>query len=301
MAMATATATVTVTVTITTTRRTAKTEHPRLLPGVFRLEEETRCGRSGITVPDCHRLGLGCVTVVKVKWCKRGSVDVSIWITVVGSLIAALIGVLGVLWVIQNTSGENLKQFRRNQPQYDRYAAVLNHATAMRNRVGFSTKAITDPEDPNYFNYDTVVRPGGAILYTTPNPPGAPPRPTATPSGPTTIESVHGKWQNAYTALDQAVSEVEIAASPNAIEAARALRDKIWITYRNQILAQIAAVRTALKNNYDYPTDEDLANALVGVPANSSPPPNQAELMKKSVDDLTNDYRDAVRGDLGLG
>jgi hypothetical protein len=230
--------------------------------------------------------------VIKVKRCKRRGVDIATWIKVDLALIAALFTLLGALLVAQNTSGENLRQFRRAQPQYDRYAAVLNHATAMRNRVGFSTKAITDPNDPNHFNYGTVLRPATAIVRVNPDTPG----PMAPPSGRTTLENVHGKWQDAYTALDQAVSEVEVAASPDAIKYARALRDKIWNTYREQILSQIAAVRPLLDNKYDQ-DDAELAVALVGIP---SPPSNQAELMTKSIEDLTNDYRDAVRSDLGL-
>jgi hypothetical protein len=249
-----------------------------------------------IRIPDSLRLR----QVLNIKRRGKGrSVDLSIWITAVVALIAALFTILAALLVAQITRGENLNQFRRAEPQYDRYAAVLDHAIAMRNRAGFAPNAITDPNDPNHFNFTTVVRPGSAIIYTTPPQPGELPRPTATPSGPTTIENVHGPWQDAYTALDQAVSAVEIAASPRVIDCARALRDKFWTDYRNEILNQIGAVRGRLPNNYDQ-TDDELAEALVGVPGNASPPANQAELMKKPVDDLIQDYRAAVRADLGI-
>ncbi|WP_139825166.1 hypothetical protein [Mycobacterium conspicuum] len=250
-------------------------------------------------------------------------------VTAIVALIVGLISFLGGVKTNQISTknnqdtinaqkAENLKQFRREPPQYDRYAAVLKQAAALRNLGGFSLAAISDPNDPNYLNYTQVVRPGPILSQeafgnpsvsvgapqSTP-PPAAPstPAPTPTPSppgpGPTTLENVRGRWQDAYGALAQAVSEAEIAASDRAIDCARALRDKYRYDYRQSVLSQIADVRARLHNKYDM-TDDMLADALVAVPGNPSPPPNQAELMKKSVNDLTTEYRDAVRNDLGL-
>ncbi|MFA4082664.1 hypothetical protein [Mycobacteroides salmoniphilum] len=193
---------------------------------------------------------------------------------------------------------ENLKQFRRGQEQYYRYAAVLKQATALRNRGGFTLASIGNPTDPNHFTYTIVLRPGGAMVYSAPPAPGAPPQ--AAPPGPTTIEDVHGPWQEAYTTLAQAVSEVEIAASDQVVSAARALRDKCRDEYRQSILSQIDNVRVRLNTKFDYTTDSEFADALVAVPVNPSPPPTQADLMKKTIDQLTHDYVDAVKADLGL-
>jgi hypothetical protein len=232
--------------------------------------------------------------VIKVKRCKKGGKNISGLEQAILAVIIALVSFYGGIKAnqvaTQNNQAtieaqrvENLKQFRRDPAQYDRFAAVLKQATAMRNRVGFSPDASTDQSNPNYFNYAIHVRPGLG----------------AGQSGPTTIENVHGKWQDAYIALDQAVSEAEIAASADAIKYARAVRDKVRKTYHEEILSQIIEVRAKLANNYDQ-TDEELAEALVGVPANSSPPSDQTELMQKSLDDLIKDYRDAVRKDLGI-
>jgi hypothetical protein len=233
----------------------------------------------------------------------EGGKDVSL-VQIAVTLIVALIAFVGGIKAneiskknteatIASTKEENLKQFRREPQQYDRYAAVLKEATALRNRGLFTLAALTNPDDPNSFHYSIVLRPGPAVLH--PDPDRPPPGP-----GPTTIEDVHGPWQDAYTALAQAVSEAEIAASDRTIAAARALRDKYRDAYRQSILSQIDDVRMRLNARFDYPADEDLAEALVGVPANPLPPPNQADLMKKTVDQLTQDYRDAVKADLGL-
>ncbi|QQG97967.1 hypothetical protein HBE99_14895 [Mycobacteroides chelonae] len=193
---------------------------------------------------------------------------------------------------------ENLKQFRRGQEQYDRYAAVLKDATALRNRGGFTLASIGNPTDPNHFTYTIVIRPGNAMIHSAPPAPGTPPQPA--PPGPTTIEDVHGPWQEAYTTLAQAVSEVEIAASDTVILAARALRDKYRDEYRQSILSQIDNVRVRLNQKFDYENNGDFADALVAVPANPSPAINQAELMKKTIDQLTQEYVNAVKADLGL-
>lgn len=199
---------------------------------------------------------------------------------------------------IAATKVENLKQFRREAEQYDRYAAVLKQATALRNRGGFTLASIGNPTDPNHFTYTIVMRPGGAMTYSAPPAPGAPPQ--STPPGPTTIEDVHGPWQEAYTTLAQAVSEAEIAASDKVIAAARALRDKYRDEYRKSILSQIDNVRVRLNTKFDYATAEEFADALVAAPVNPSPPSNQTDLMKKSIDQLTQDYVSAVKTDLGI-
>lgn len=209
-------------------------------------------------------------------------------VDVVVTLIVALLAFLGGIYAnqistknnqatIEAQKAESLKQFRRGQPQFDRYAAVLKLATALRGRGGFSLAALSDPKNANYINYTIAIR-----------------------STATTIEDAHGPWQDAYIALDEAISEAEVAASADATRYARALRDKYRADFRHSILRQIDAVRVRLNNLYDM-NDEELADALVGVPGNPLPPADQSELMAKSAAQLTEDYRNAVRADLGIG
>ncbi|MCP2626513.1 hypothetical protein NLB33_27085 [Mycolicibacterium smegmatis] len=111
--------------------------------------------------------------------------------------------------------------------------------------------------------------------------------------------AVRSTWQDAYTGLDQAISNAEIASSEEVINIARALRDKYRADYLQSILENIDVII----DNYPpdrKPDKKKFADALVGVPAETAPPSYDAALLVKSTDELTAMYVRAAKDDLEL-
>lgn len=105
-------------------------------------------------------------------------------------------------------------------------------------------------------------------------------------------------WQDAYTGLDQAISNAEIASSDEVINLARALRDKHRTAYYRSIMENIDVVIATYAD--PKPDKAKLADALVGVPAETTPPTYDVTLLDKSTDELTVMYVKAAKEDLEL-
>lgn len=112
------------------------------------------------------------------------------------------------------------------------------------------------------------------------------------------LGAVRSTWQDAYTGLDQAISNAEIASSDVVINIARALRDKHRDAYYRAILENIDVV--VAKYPDPKPDKARLADALVGVPAETAPPTYDVALLDKSTDELTVMYVRAAKDDLEL-
>lgn len=112
------------------------------------------------------------------------------------------------------------------------------------------------------------------------------------------LGAVKSTWQDAYTGLDQAISNAEIASSEEVINIARALRDKYRADYFEAILANIDVIIATYPD--PKPDKLKLADALVGVPAETGPRSYDAGLLTKSTDDLTAMYVQAAKDDLEL-
>ncbi|WP_396922938.1 hypothetical protein [Mycolicibacterium sp.] len=110
--------------------------------------------------------------------------------------------------------------------------------------------------------------------------------------------AVRSTWQDAYTGLDQAISNAEIASSDEVINLARALRDKHRAAYYRSILENIDVVVATYPD--PKPDKTKLADALVGVPAETTPPTYDLSLLDKSTDELTGMYVRAAKDDLEL-
>jgi hypothetical protein len=199
---------------------------------------------------------------------------------------------------------QNVEQFRRDQRQKE-YANILQQATRLQNAGSFSTAAVasglplgslagnlgvekTPPGDGN---------PGLAALGGSYGVSGYPyyydGNYYRTGSSPAPLGN---SWQDAYTGLDQAISNARIASSDEVINIARALRDKYRDDYYQSILANIDAVIARFPD--PKPDKNKLADALVGVPANTSPPSYDVTWRKKSTDELTTMFVKAAQSSL---
>jgi len=205
---------------------------------------------------------------------------------------------------IQAQKDQAVDQFRRDQRR-DQYAAILQQATRLENAGGFSSTAaalglqfgqiavaeqalaaqgrgawpVSDP-------HQGIVSGGNWVINT-----GA-----VAGGGNGDFRST---WQDAYTGLDQAISNSEIASSKQAINLARALRDKYRDDYYKSVLASIDK---SLPSWPDPKPDRlKLAESLVGVTVDAAAPPTyDVSLLSKSADELTALYVDAAKADLGL-
>lgn len=198
------------------------------------------------------------------------------------------------------TREQTTEQFRREERR-DQYATVLQQATRLENAGSFSSSAF------------------GALPYLSGlgvKEPGAMPPPTASggigragaaeaaagilDGGSLTkqLGGIRDTWQDAYTAFDQAISNSEIASSEAALDIASALRDKYRADHYASILK---SVTDSLPFYPDpKPDPQKLADALVGVPAEKSPPSYPASLLSKSADELRAMYVQAAKTDLDL-
>lgn len=105
-------------------------------------------------------------------------------------------------------------------------------------------------------------------------------------------------WQGAYTALDQAISNAEIASDDRVIALARALRDKYRADYYQSVMKNIDDIVALYPD--PKPDKAKLADALVGVPADRLPPTYDPGILSKSTDELTAMYADAAKRNLGI-
>ncbi|WP_155948787.1 hypothetical protein [Mycobacterium sp. URHB0044] len=216
---------------------------------------------------------------------------------------------------IQAQKDQAVDQFRRDQRR-DQYSTILQQATRLQNAGTFSTSAVAAGIASRLFQQLGVPGTAGPA-----NPPGTnqakPYAPTSYQYAPTTSRYNNpyyttnpngdssayapysgNSWQEAYTGLDQAISNAEIASSQNVINYARALRDRYRNDFYQSILANIDIVIASYPD--PKPDRDKLAKALVGVPADTALPTYDVALLTKTTDQLTTMYVDAAKADLGL-
>ncbi|ORB66941.1 hypothetical protein BST47_07700 [Mycolicibacterium tusciae] len=197
------------------------------------------------------------------------------------------------------------QQFRRDQRQ-DHYAAILQQATRLENSGSFSTSAFGALAAAGTLaaGFDRMDHTHAGIES---------PATGTTPSGSvppadggvdklgdplTSIGGIRDSWQSAYTALDQAISNAEIASTTRVINLAHALRDKYRNDYYESVLAEIDSSFESWPD--PKPDRLKLAELLVGVPAETSPPSYDQALLAKSTDELTTEFVRAAKQDLDL-
>lgn len=245
------------------------------------------------------------------------------WVaTVTIPLIVAFVAIAGSglgSWISNYLSREQtVEQFRRDQRK-DQYAAILQQATRLENAGSFSSSrataglpllgdlqnpaapVITGPsiQNPASEASDMVEGVLGALGPSTSY--GA-----ARPyfydgyywRNPPLKAAAEGSWQDAYTSLDQAISNAEIVATSDAIEIARALRDRYRNDYRESIMENIDGIVAKFPD--PKPDRQKLADAIVGVPADTDPRAYPTELSTKSTDDLKQMYVDKAQEDLNF-
>jgi hypothetical protein len=246
-------------------------------------------------------------------------------------LVVAFVGAALGSYVTISTNSETIQaerdraidQFRRDQRR-DQYAAILQQATRLQNASTFSSTAVGALGLPASA---LGLAMGGITAKTSPGSPAEPRNPsTTTGTGASDLDRAVGAeidaqnnlemikgvqelglsglgdirdtWQSAYTGLDQAISNSEIASSRPVIVVARALRDKYRNDYYQSVLKQIDATISFYPD--PKPDRLKLAEALVGVPADQGPPTYDVALLTKSTDELTTMYVQAAKSDLGL-
>jgi hypothetical protein len=259
----------------------------------------------------------------KAKKDQRRTVEAPLWVVVVGSILIPLLAVgvtqRGVEIGVDSQREVNseaiaaererlIDQFRLDQKQ-EQYSAIRQQATRLENVRDFSTASVAAGFGLGGL-LSQVGQGMGAVLR------GIPETGRSWEAGTPTAGAVGGyttsseipalagirsggnSWEEAYTALDQAISNAEIAGSDNVLNLARALRDKYRSDYRQSILENVDALLAGYPD--PKPDREKFADALVGVPAETSSPTYDVALLKKSTDELTAMYVDAAKVELEL-
>jgi hypothetical protein len=249
-------------------------------------------------------------------------------VALVGVIVAFVGGIVVAYVTTQAQRDQAIESFRRDQRQ-TQYAVILQQATRLQNAAGFSSTAAS------LFGTDTYLRdvqkkvqdmqaatgtgaspPPDASGTTIVTGPALSPAPGPVAAGGDVIQTdgfqqsglsgIRDTWQTAYTGLDQAISNAEIASSAEALNYARALRDKYRDDYFNSILKTIESKPPVppkvpdQKLRHDPTLERLLADTLVGVPRDTSPRTYDLALLNDSTDELTKLYVQAAKTDLGL-
>ncbi|TPG31759.1 hypothetical protein [Mycolicibacterium hodleri] len=237
-------------------------------------------------------------------------------------IIIAAVLAFGAGWytnsqTIQAQKDQAVDQFRRDQRR-EQYATILQQATRLENASGFSSTAVGALSSLALFGAATGKgiqdRIGdGESSTTVPNrdvlPSSSLPDLGKTNSAQENVKDamheglgglsdIRDSWQSAYTGLDQAISNSEIASSTRAISLARALRDKYRDDYYQSVLSEIDRSLPFFPD--PKPDRVKLALSLVGVTVDNAPVTYDKGLLAKSTDELTELYVDAAKADLGL-
>lgn len=237
-------------------------------------------------------------------------------LTVIG-LVLTLIGVaIGSVTTFMTSNAtiraqqeESVDQFRRDNRR-DQYSKILQQATNVQNAGNFTSSAVgafglqgTALGVPSAIGEAKgeiwqelgVLEEGGLPRPDAIGAPGSetPYQMNALATG---IGRVRSSWQDAYSLLDQAISNAEIVASSPVIKYARALRDKYRSDYYAAILKNLEASFANLPD--PKPNAAEIAEGLVGAPAETGPPRYEANLLWKSADELTSMFVAAAKEDL---
>lgn len=215
-------------------------------------------------------------------WLQRAAFPLVIAAITVGSAW------LGAAWSSADTreliEAENARtavEFQHNQRQ-EHYASILTRVTALQNASDFTTSAIASGVAGGYrFGYGNYSA-GGFFGGAQPGPPQA-----------------GNSWQDAYTALDQAISSSEIAGAADVLNLARALRDKYRDVYYEAVLARIDDAVIATYPD-PKPSRPQLADLLVGVPRSTEQTYDPA-LLRRPVEELRRSFVDAATKNLESG
>ncbi|WP_131536370.1 hypothetical protein [Mycolicibacterium aromaticivorans] len=207
---------------------------------------------------------------------------------------------------------QSIDEFRRAQ-QRDQYSAILQQATRLANAADFSISAAAagmlsfSPtlSDKNIYSPPDTKSDPSTGPFTGPQYSGGPFTATEYYAQNFGISNTNhynnpysgGSWQDAYTALDQAISNAAIAANTKTLDYARALRDKYRDNYFQRVMQNIESIRRSYPDPKPDPTV--LANALVGVPK-ATPTLAELVLLNKTVDELTAGFTTSAASDLHL-
>jgi hypothetical protein len=248
---------------------------------------------------------------------------VSLVSSVIGGCIAGGATYLTTNANIRAQQEQSDKQFARDNRR-DQYANILQQATRLDNAGTFGASALTafgasdflgDLTSAGWANGVAQTGPLPERVITGPAITSLPPEhvggqlPPGSPTGTDIaglsglakgIGNVRTSWQTAYTGLDQAISNAQLVASPAVINCARALRDKYRIEYYNEVLKSLGPPPPGTQSPDKQFDAGKIADAIVGVQADTGPPTYDPAWLNESTDQLTARFVQTAQDNLDL-